>query len=78
MESTFLFSQRFRSIFERILSLNIPPKKMKFLVKKYLQFEKQYGTAEDLQRAKERITHYVNDSESRIPESNMEQEDLDI
>lgn len=61
-----------RSIFDRILSLNIPPKKMKFLIKKYLQFEKQYGTPADVIRAKERITEYVNsnDQPSNIDQDN--------
>ena len=62
-----------RPIFDRILSLNIPPKKMKFLIKKYLQFEKQYGTSADVNRAKERITQYVNSNEdqSNIDEDNQ-------
>ena len=61
-----------RSIFDRILSLNIPPKKMKFLIKKYLQFEKQHGTPADIVRAKERITEYVNsnDQQSNIDQDN--------
>jgi len=65
----------FRSIFDRVLSLNIPPKKMKFLIKKYLQFEKQYGTTVDINRAKERITQYVNANDDNNTKSNIEQDD---
>ncbi|CAF4526130.1 unnamed protein product [Rotaria socialis] len=69
-----------RSIFDRVLSLNIPPKKMKFLIKKYLQFEKQHGTTADVNRAKERITQYVNtnDNNNDTTNSNMETDELDF
>ncbi|CAF1207825.1 unnamed protein product [Adineta steineri] len=71
-----------RSIFDRVLSLNIPPKKMKFLIKKYLQFEKQHGTTADVNRAKERITQYVNSTDDvenkTTTKSNIEQDDLDF
>jgi hypothetical protein len=48
---------------------------MKFLIKKYLQFEKQYGTTADVNRAKERITEYVNNNNT---EPNIEQDVLDV
>jgi len=65
-----------RSIFDRVLSLNIPPKKMKFLIKKYLQFEKQYGTTMDINRAKERITQYVNANDDDIHDKpNIDEDD---
>lgn len=51
---------------------------MKFLIKKYLQFENQHGTTEDLKRAKERITHYVNDNELKDPQSNIEDDEFDF
>ena len=51
---------------------------MKSLIKKYLQFENQYGTADDVKRAKERITHYVHDNESENPPTNIEEEELDF
>ncbi len=52
---------------------------MKFLIKKYLQFEKQYGTTLDINRAKERITQYVNTNDDHNTKSNIEQDDeMDI
>jgi hypothetical protein len=54
---------------------------MKFLIKKYLQFEKQYGSTADVTRAKERITQYVNandDDDNNNIKSNIEQDDLDF
>jgi hypothetical protein len=48
---------------------------MKFLIKKYLQFEKQYGTTVDINRAKERITQYVNANDDNNTKSNIEQDD---
>jgi len=52
---------------------------MKFLIKKYLQFEKLYGTTLDINRAKERITQYVNTNDDHNTKSNIEQDDeMDI
>jgi len=51
---------------------------MKFLIKKYLQFEKQYGTTADINRAKERITQYVNSNDDNTTKGNIEQDDLDL
>jgi len=53
---------------------------MKFLIKKYLQFEKQYGTTADLNRAKERITQYVNANEhTEDGQENLQQDqDFDL
>lgn len=52
---------------------------MKFLIKKYLQFEKQYGTTADLNRAKERITQYVNANEHIDGQENLQQDqDFDL
>lgn len=36
-------SQRIRALFERATHLSLPPKKMKFLFKRYLQYEKEEG-----------------------------------
>ena len=49
---------------------------MKFLIKKYLQFEKQYGTPADINRAKERITQYVNANDDM--KTNMGEDDFDV
>jgi hypothetical protein len=51
---------------------------MKFLIKKYLQFERQYGTTIDINRAKERITQYVNANDDIPSKSNIEQEDDEV
>ena len=51
---------------------------MKFLIKKYLQFEKQYGTEDDLKLAKERITRYVTDNEEINNSLNINQAEIDV
>ena len=43
---------------------------MKVLIKKYFQFEKQFGTITDINRAKERITQYVKSNDDN---NSMEQ-----
>ena len=51
---------------------------MKFLIKKYLQFEKQYGSAEDLHQAKERITRYVTSNDVPNGQSTAEHDELEF
>lgn len=48
-----------RRLFERVASMKFSSKKMKFLFKKWLQFEKTHGTEDDIQRVKERTLAYV-------------------
>ena len=50
---------------------------MKSLIKKYLQFERQYGTTSDINKAKERITQYVNTNDEIPSKSNIEQDNDD-
>lgn len=51
--------QRTRSIFERATHLQLPPKKMKFLFKRYLEYEKKYGDAERVSYVKQRAMEFV-------------------
>ncbi|CAN8259671.1 unnamed protein product [Cochlearia groenlandica] len=48
-----------RSLFERAISLSLPPKKIKFLFKKYLEFEKSVGDEERMEYVKQRAMEYV-------------------
>lgn len=48
-----------RQIFERALQLKLSSKKMKFLFKRYLQYEKQMGDAESQAHVKELAQNYV-------------------
>jgi rRNA biogenesis protein RRP5 len=48
-----------RRLFERVASLKFSSKKMKFIFKKWLQFEKSHGSDDDVQRVKERTLAYV-------------------
>lgn len=48
-----------RSLFERAISLSLPPKKMKFLFKKYLEFEKPLGDEERIESVKRKAMEYV-------------------
>ncbi|KAI5068389.1 hypothetical protein GOP47_0016734 [Adiantum capillus-veneris] len=52
-----------RALFERITSLELPPKKMKFLFKKYLEYEKSHGDEERVEYVKGKAMQYV---ETRI------------
>lgn len=48
-----------RSLFERAISLSLPPKKMKFLFKKYLEYEKSFGDEERIEYVKRKAMEYV-------------------
>ncbi|TYK02428.1 rRNA biogenesis protein RRP5 [Cucumis melo var. makuwa] len=48
-----------RALFERATSLSLAPKKMKFLFKKYLEFEKSAGDEERIESVKQKALEYV-------------------
>lgn len=50
---------RVRNLFERATSLHIPPKKMKFLFKRYLEYETKHGTAATVKKVKDAAKAYV-------------------
>lgn len=52
-------SVRVRNLFERATSLQIPPKKIKFLFKRHLDYETKYGTAATVKKVKEAAKAYV-------------------
>lgn len=54
-----LTSLKYRRLFERVASMKFSSKKMKFIFKKWLQFEKNNGTEDDVQKVKERTLAYV-------------------
>ncbi|NXG17727.1 RRP5 protein, partial [Grallaria varia] len=48
-----------RDIFERVIHLSLAPKKMKFFFKRYLDYEKKFGTAESVLAVKKAALEYV-------------------
>lgn len=48
-----------RALFERAISLSLPTKKMKFLFKKYLEYEKSHGDEERIESVKRKAMEYV-------------------
>lgn len=56
----------FRSVFERVIHLNMSAKKIKFFFKKYLEFEQKHGTEETVHSVKEKAVDYV---ESKVDTS---------
>ncbi|XP_077205715.1 protein RRP5 homolog [Paroedura picta] len=53
-----------REVFERIIHLSLAPKKMKFFFKRYLEYEKKYGTADTVQAVKAAALEYVESKNS--------------
>ena len=52
-------TERVRNLFERATSMQIPPKKIKFLFKRHLDFESKHGTATTVKKVKEAAKAYV-------------------
>lgn len=50
---------RIRSLFERATSVALPPKKMKALFKRYLEYEKAHGDADSVEHVKARALAFV-------------------
>ncbi|GBF92560.1 hypothetical protein Rsub_05174 [Raphidocelis subcapitata] len=50
---------RVRSLLERATSMQLPPKKMKFLFRRWLEFEKAHGSEEQAAHVKQRALEYV-------------------
>lgn len=48
-----------RALFERAISLTLPPKKMKFLFKKYVEYENSLGDEERIESVKRKAMEYV-------------------
>ncbi|XP_051148647.1 rRNA biogenesis protein RRP5 [Andrographis paniculata] len=48
-----------RALFERAISLSLPPKKMKFLFKKYLEYEKGVGDEDRIKDVMKKAMDYV-------------------
>ncbi|XP_006815336.1 protein RRP5 homolog [Saccoglossus kowalevskii] len=57
-----------RQLFERVIHLNLSPKRMKFFFKRYLEFEKKYGEESTVENVKQKAMHYV-ESKVSISES---------
>jgi rRNA biogenesis protein RRP5 len=51
--------RRVRALFERATHLELPPRKMKFLFKRALDYEKKHGDAAGVERVKERAMEFV-------------------
>ena len=60
LETKFGAKAGIRNLYERCISLNLKPKKMKFFFKRYLEFEVGEGQDEKIEYVKEKANEYVN------------------
>lgn len=51
--------EKIRELYDRVVSLNLSTKKMKFMLKRYLAFEQDHGDEEKVDRIKEKAMAYV-------------------
>ena len=51
--------ERIRGLFERATHLALPPKKMKFLFRRYLEYERGHGDAGRVEHVKQAARDYV-------------------
>lgn len=54
-----IFSSFLRNIFERVTTFNMSLKKMKFLFKRYIEFEEQYGSKATVKEVQKKALEYV-------------------
>jgi rRNA biogenesis protein RRP5 len=74
-----------RDVFNRIICLNLNPKKMKFIFKKYMDFEKAHGTEDLVLKVKEMALKYI-DNKTEVmkmaltndKENSMDVEEMDF
>ena len=57
-------------MFNRIVSLGLTVKRMKFIFKKFLDFEKTYGDEDSIEKVKEVASKYVESNNSMKLEQN--------
>ncbi|XP_017272432.1 protein RRP5 homolog [Kryptolebias marmoratus] len=48
-----------RALFDRVISLSVSVKKIKFFFKRYLEYEKKHGTPQSVQAVKEKAVEFV-------------------
>lgn len=48
-----------RKLYERVITLSLSAKKMKFFFKKFLEFEERHGTEEQVLSVKQKAVEYV-------------------
>ena len=53
------FHSYIRDIYERAIHLKLSTKKMKFMFKRYLEFEQKHGCRADMEAVKEKARAYV-------------------
>ena len=56
----------FRYVFNRIVGLGLTVKRMKFIFKKFLDFEKVHGGEETIEKVKEMAAKYVENNSSSM------------
>ena len=56
--------RRIRALFERATSLQLPAKKMKFLFKRYLEYEREHGDENTVAHVKQRAMDFVEKNSS--------------
>ena len=49
----------YRKVLERAVVQTLPPRKMKILFKKFINFEEQHGTQEDVTHVQQLAVEYV-------------------
>eukprot|EP01097_Dermamoeba_algensis_P010135 TRINITY_DN7383_c0_g1_i1.p1 TRINITY_DN7383_c0_g1~~TRINITY_DN7383_c0_g1_i1.p1 ORF type:complete len:163 (+),score=67.08 TRINITY_DN7383_c0_g1_i1:39-491(+) len=58
--------KKIRNLFERLTSLNMSTKKMKFVFKKYLTWEKKNGSEAEVEKVKQKAIEYIDSKTSKL------------
>eukprot|EP01126_Amoeba_proteus_P033648 TRINITY_DN3310_c0_g1_i1.p1 TRINITY_DN3310_c0_g1~~TRINITY_DN3310_c0_g1_i1.p1 ORF type:complete len:1748 (-),score=331.88 TRINITY_DN3310_c0_g1_i1:88-5331(-) len=52
--------EKIRELYERVTSLSISAKKMKFMMKEFIQFEQDHGDEDRIEKIKQKAVEYIN------------------
>lgn len=52
-------AERTRALFERVTALPLPPRKMKFIFKRWLEWEKRGGDGQRVEHVKQKAMEFV-------------------
>ena len=64
----------YRHVFERVIHLSLSAKKMKFFFKRYLDFEKKYGSESSVDNVKQKAVEYVESKAAMTTDESLGQD----
>ena len=64
-----------RELYDRMIGLNLQPKKMKAMFKKYMEFEEEHGDQKSIELVRKKALEYVESKFGSVKEEDDKDED---